>query len=54
MGTLVFDIRSELHFMCKFCIMLFEVLIAGMMDICGANENENIRLGRDMLEFWLV
>ena len=28
--------------------MLFEVMITDMMVICGANENENRRLGRVM------
>ena len=27
-------------------MMLFEVLITDMVFICGANENENMRLGR--------
>ena len=32
-------------------MMLFEVLITDMMVICGANENENISLGRVRLGY---
>ena len=40
-----FKVRIPFHAYILLIMVLFEVLITDMMVICGANENENIKLG---------